>query len=166
VRTGGTFSSRRRLFASSSSGSTQPGNAPSKTHNHRGAQKSRTFHEKRTALGYLSIQKPLHFPAEGFAFLLGALHAHPKGAGDDQAEQLHKALSVGPAHAVIQVYREILPCGHGHKILNVPDTAQTDHKFIGILHLELYKPFFFMYNGENCETTHTIYYKGFLPENN
>ena len=78
---------------------------------------------------------------------VGALEGNPQGPGEGQAEHLHEALAVHPLAAVVQVNRVGLLGGYFYKIFHIPDRAKTYHKFSGIFHLALYKPFCFVYNG-------------------
>ena len=84
------------------------------------------------------------YPGLGF----GAFQGDPEGPGEHQTKQLHKALAVDPVLAVIQGNGKGLGGGYSYKILHIPDRAKMYHKFFGIFHLALYKPFCFVYNGE------------------
>ena len=78
---------------------------------------------------------------------------YPEGAGEDQAEHLHEALAVHPVLAVIQADWIGLSSGYSYKILHIPDRAEMYHKFFAIFHLALYKPFCFVYNGEESRNS-------------
>ncbi len=78
---------------------------------------------------------------------VAALKADPQGAGEHQAEHLHEALAIHPVLAIVQGHRIGLGGGYSYKILHIPDRAKMYHKFFGIFHLALYKPFCFVYNG-------------------
>ena len=80
--------------------------------------------------------------------LVAAQHGDPERAAENQAEHFHKALAVHPVLAVVQEDGVGLGGGYFYKILHVPDRAEMYHKFFGIFHLALYKPFCFVYNGE------------------
>ena len=86
------------------------------------------------------------FLEEAAELLVAALQRDPQRPGEHQAKHLHKALAVHPMGTVIQIDGKRLGGGYFYKFLHIPDRAKAYHKFSGIFHLALYKPFFFVYN--------------------
>ena len=84
---------------------------------------------------------------------LTAFQADPQRPGEHQAEHLHEALAIHPVLAIVQGYRIGLGSGYSYKILHIPDRAEMYDKFLAIFHLALYKPFCFVYNGEESRNS-------------